>query len=278
MNYYNEHDPYAAQWLKNLIAEGHLPQGEVDERSIEDVIPKELLGYTQCHFFAGIGGWPLALQLAGWPSTRQIWTGSCPCQPFSKAGKKMGFADKRHLWPDFFHLIHSCGPDLVMGEQVAGPDGLAWLDLVQTDLEGAGYTVRAADLCAASVGAPHIRQRLYWMGQYNRAGRYAWSETSESARHRSAAESASDLRELADLVGKGCVESSATEFGGGLSHRFWESADWLFCTDGGKWRPVEPGTQPMAHGVSSRVGRLRGYGNAIVPQVAAKFIQSLGNY
>jgi DNA (cytosine-5)-methyltransferase 1 len=77
--YYNELDPFAAAWLRNLIAAGLIPQGEVDERSIEDVTPNDLAGFRQCHFFAGIGGWPLALRLAGWPDERPVWTGSCPC-------------------------------------------------------------------------------------------------------------------------------------------------------------------------------------------------------
>jgi len=108
MNYYNEFDPQAAQWLRNLISAGLIPPGDVDERSIEDVTPNELLGYTQCHFFAGIGGWPLALALAGWPVDKPVWTGSCPCQPFSAAGRGDGFADQRHLWPAWFHLIRHC--------------------------------------------------------------------------------------------------------------------------------------------------------------------------
>ena len=160
--YYNEIDSHAAQWLRNLIARGLIAPGIVDERSILDVTPRELAGYTQCHFFAGIGGWAYALRLAGWPSDRPVWTGSCPCQPFSAAGKGAGFADERHLWPAFDWLISQQRPDVVIGEQVASKDGLSWLDLVQTDLEGKGYASWAVDLCAAGVGAPHIRQRLYW--------------------------------------------------------------------------------------------------------------------
>jgi len=162
--YYNEHDPKAAQWLRNLIDAGHIAPGIVDERSIEDVLPSDLLGYTQCHFFAGIGVWSYALRRAGWPDDRPAWSGSCPCQPFSAAGKGAGFVDERHLWPAFLHLIEQCRPGIVFGEQVASADGLAWLDLVQADLEGSGYTVGAADLCAAGYGAPHIRQRLWFVG------------------------------------------------------------------------------------------------------------------
>jgi DNA (cytosine-5)-methyltransferase 1 len=162
--YYNEIDPYAAAWLRRLIAAGHIADGIVDERSIEDIHPAELREFTQCHFFAGIGVWSRALRLARWPDERRVWTGSCPCQPFSAAGKGAGFADERHLWPAFHHLIAECRPPVVFGEQVASKDGLQWLDLVRADLEGSGYAIGAADLCAAGVGAPHIRQRLWWVG------------------------------------------------------------------------------------------------------------------
>lgn len=169
--YYNEIDPFAAQWLRNLIAAGHIAPGEVDERSIEDIQPDELRGFTQCHFFAGIGIWSGGLRAKGWADDRPIWTGSCPCQPFSAAGKGNGFADERHLWPAFFHLIGECRPTEVIGEQVASKDGLAWLELVQADMEASGYAFGAFDLSAAGFASPeitgrmggaHIRQRTYW--------------------------------------------------------------------------------------------------------------------
>ena len=141
--YYNEHDPYAAQWLRNLIAAGHIAPGEVDERSIEDVLPTDLAEYTQCHFFAGIGVWSFALRRAGWPDDRPVWTGSCPCQPFSAAGKGLGLADERHLWPAWFHLIGQRNPVIVFGEQVSSKDADIWVDLVQTDMEALGYAFGA---------------------------------------------------------------------------------------------------------------------------------------
>ncbi|MEW5560631.1 DNA cytosine methyltransferase [Enterobacter asburiae] len=161
--YYNEIDPFAAQWLRNLIAGGHIAPGEVDERSIEDVTPDDLRGFTQCHFFAGIGVWSHSLRLAGWPDDKPVWTGSCPCQPFSAAGKGYGFADERHLWPAFFHLISERRPQHVFGEQVAAGNANTWFDLVQTDLEGMGYAFGLVPFASAGVGAPHIRERAYWV-------------------------------------------------------------------------------------------------------------------
>lgn len=160
--YYNEIDPIAAQWLRNLIAAGHIAPGDVDERDIRDIQPDELADYTQCHFFAGIGIWSHSLRNAGWPDDRPVWTGSCPCQPFSAAGARGGITDERHLWPHWFHLIECCRPVEVFGEQVASKDGLGWLDLVSADMEGTGYAFGAVDMCAAGVGAPHIRQRLWF--------------------------------------------------------------------------------------------------------------------
>ena len=159
--YYNDTDPYAAAWLRNLIAAGHLPAGDVDERSIEEVSADDVRGYQQAHFFAGIGGWPLALGMAGW--TGPVWTGSCPCQPFSVAGKRAGSDDPRHLWPAWMRLIGECRPNTIFGEQVPGAIGHGWLDLVSLDLEAEDYAVGSVVLGAHSVGAPHIRQRLWWV-------------------------------------------------------------------------------------------------------------------
>ncbi len=163
MNYYNEWDKQEAQWIRNLIAAGLIPAGDVDERSITEVSPRDLAGYTQCHFFAGYAGWSLALRAAGWPDKRPIWTGSCPCQPFSSAGSHKGTADPRHLWPDFHRLISDVRPPFVMGEQVAGSAGYGWFDGVQSDLEAQDYASRAVDIPACSVNAPHRRNRLFWV-------------------------------------------------------------------------------------------------------------------
>lgn len=298
--YYNEIDPFAAQWLRELIKAGLIAQGEVDERSIEDIKPSELMGYTQCHFFAGIGIWSLALRNAGWPDNRPVWTGSCPCQPFSAAGKGTGFADERHLWPSFAWLIAECRPADIFGEQVASKAVEPWIDLVQADLEGMGYAFGCVPFPSAGVGAPHIRDRAYWVGHSEReglevhagnggaagrqgpsgpateAGVSGWLANTSSAESKQPAWKGAGPRETESgwPFGKpdGCSSVSGSQ-PAGPTNGFWGSTDWLYCRDG-KWRPVEPGTFPLAHGVTARVGRLRAYGNAINAKAAEQFIRS----
>lgn len=298
--YYNEIDPYAAQWLRNLIAAGHIAPGDVDTRSIEDVKPDEIRGYTQCHFFAGIGVWSHALRRAAWPDDRPVWTGSCPCQPFSAAGKGNGFADERHLWPAWEWLIRQAKPRgvPVFGEQVASKAGLAWLDIVLDDLEGQGYTVRALDLCAAGAGAPHIRQRLYFAADQlvdtqharleghsrhgndrNQPGRLGTDQVGSASSAGTVGGRLGDAGHVQRPTRpEGSEQQSEAPVGeqcgsAGPVNGFWHPADWLACTDG-KARPVEPGTFPLAHGVAARVGKLRAYGNAIVAPLAEQFIRA----
>lgn len=167
--WYNENDPFAAAWLRNLIEAKLIAPGVVDERSISDVRPVELRGFKQCHFFAGIGGWSLALRQAAVPDDFEVWTGSCPCQPFSAAGKRGGFADERHLWPHWHWLIEQRRPAIVLGEQVAS--AAQWLRLVRGDLETLGYAVGAIPVEAASAGADHLRDRFWFVGHDTRVGR-----------------------------------------------------------------------------------------------------------
>ncbi len=248
--YYNDNDPFVCAWLRELIKEGHISPGDVDERPIQDIDPADLRGYTRCHFFAGIGGWDLALQLAGWPDDRPVWTGSCPCQPFSNAGKREGFDDERHLWPSFFALISELRPPTVFGEQVGGPAGCEWLARVFDDLDGIGYRVAGADLPACCVGAPHIRQRLFWVGNAERSG------LEGHAGHGDPHGRSGQAGSVAQTGRVRCVEP--TRDGG--EREVWRRA------------PAEPALFPVADGIPNRVGILRGAGNAIVPQVAAEFI------
>lgn len=158
--YYNEIDPYAAQWLRNLISAGHIAPGDVDERSIVDVQPEDLKGFVQCHFFSGIGGWPYAFRLAGWPDDRPSWSASAPCQPFSAAGKQAGFSDERDLWPEVVRLAAKRKPSVLFGEQVTNSP---WLARAKRDLEAMGYAMAAMPIKARTVGAKHGRPRFWFV-------------------------------------------------------------------------------------------------------------------
>lgn len=171
MNYYNDIDERACAWTRELISANQIPTGVVDCRSVAD-IEYDLSKFTQCHFFNGISGWAAALDLAGWSRDRPVWCASLPCQSFSAAGKGEGFEDPRgQLWQPFLGLVRKYRPPAIFGEQVAAAIRFGWLDRVFTDLEEAGYACGAAVLGAHSVGAPHRRQRLYWVAYSQHAER-----------------------------------------------------------------------------------------------------------
>ena len=344
MQFFNEIEPFAAAWLRTLYQHAH-----VETRSIADLNATDVAGFRRVHFFAGIGGWEEALRIAGWPEEREIWTGSCPCQPFSVAGKRGGTADERHLWPEMFRLVRECHPATAMGEQVSSKDGLLWLDGVFADLEAEGYTCWAVDTCAAGVEAPHIRQRLYWVAYARHAqqGRQGIGEPAcESAakRKQSAVEpangrpthrmehAASDGRDArraessGRIVASGCGADGLVLTNGdgqqqgrtsGETTRYGSAPNATGCHDAGPWsdyrieqltdgtqRRIESSLFALAHGIPrdvgpvvaelgklgfdpktarriianarrNRTGRLRCYGNAIVPQVAVEFIRSI---
>ena len=378
---YCEIDPFAAAWLRELIKAGQIAPGDVTETPLEDLLPHDVSRYTQVHLCAGIGVWSYALRNIGWSDDRRIWSASFPCQPFSAAGKGLGFADERHLWLLGLHLIQQCRPERIVGEQVASKDGLAWLDVVFADLEASGYAVAAVDLCAAGVGAPHIRQRIWWValrladanggnsgaerqqrsgeqrqqpedrgallmehapsdgrqqwrsepsgrgtasgcgvggvGVPASVGREGFRDQSEYGEPMPTISHAGRLADAVNLtrpqkpsghdpvdkqratVGRGSVKPAGVGTDGGIVHGdrsagrgeigasrdmagverpgptngLWREADWLYCRDG-RWRPVEPGTFPLVNGAAARVGRLRGYGNAIVAPVAEEFLRA----
>ena len=323
VNYYNDSDPAAAEWLRELVAERLIPDGDVDTRDIISVAASDLKGYTQCHFFAGIGGWSLALQLAGWPEDKPVWTGSCPCQPFSVAGKQLGTSDDRDLWPTFFRLIDERKPEFVFGEQVENAIRHGWLDRIFADLEGENYAVGSVVLGAHSVGSPHKRQRLYW-------GAVRMAEKSDGRRfgRRADGNKTWDNRKvqtqrlgngigMADGCGAGLEGFHGHERGQWVSERNgsqaygsdstsglpsfspWRRSDFILCRDrkarrvptesllfgmadglsesmGGRWVTgiSETGGFPLTTQKEGRAMLLKGYGNSIVPQVAAEFIRA----
>lgn len=287
--YYNEIDLYAAQWLRNLIGANLIAPGVVDTRSIEDVTPNDLKGFTQCHFFAGFGTWSLVLRRSGWSDDKPIWTASCPCQPFSAAGKGKGFDDERHLWPALHWLVGQCRPVRIAGEQSSSSDGTNWIDLVQADLEAMGYAFGACAFPSASVGAPHIRDRAYWVAHTNsecmeaseQRGPRGWVESSDcggivglahanSNRPQGRVSGREDSQWQAINGSFGC---GGTDCQPGPVNGFWRNADWLLCGDG-RWRPVEPGLMPLVNGATARVGKIRAYGNAINVEAATAFVKA----
>lgn len=341
MNYYNDNDPHAVAWLKELMAEGLISAGDIDDRPIQEVRVEDLRGYTRIHLFAGIGGWERALNLAGWGDS-PILTASLPCQPFSAAGKQKSIRDDRHLWPIVRELIEGLNPPFVIGEQVASAEVVGtqqetaflesvqsgdyaranklakrlaqsksfhywprWVDGIQADLEKAGYAFRFMVLGAHSLGAPHIRQRLWWVADNQDDGR---GERNENGRGGISRENAEEERVRPsvccndDLPAYTPSNGSATRVSGQETgherdseepdhgcdrFHFWADSIWWPCRDGkyrrvparwveaaGKWE-IESLLFPLANGLPGRVGLLRGAGNAIVPQVAAEFIEAV---
>lgn len=269
LTYYNEFDAHAAEWTRNLIEAGYISPGVVDERDIRDVEASDVVGYRRAHFFSGISGWDLALRLAGWPDDRPVWTGSCPCQPYSSAGKGLGDADARNLWPEFFRLIRECRPDTIFSEQVSSAIGHGWLDGISADLEGEGYAVGSIVLGAHCVGSPHIRQRLYWVADAQGHDQWGARECGAGVR-----------RQELPTGGYGPVGWRTAD-----PASPWSNFDLIACRDG-KSRRVESGSFPLVARFSfrladgrtregvSRAACLKGIGNAIVPQVAAEFIRA----
>ena len=276
-HYYNEIDPYCAAWLQNLMDAGEIPRGVIDTRSIEDVTPADLAGFTQCHFFAGLGGWALALRLAGWPDYRPAWTGSCPCQPFSAAGKGAGFADERHLWPAWQHLIAQCRPAVVFGEQVAAASD--WLRLVFSDMEGMGYAMGCMPIEAASAGAEHYRDRYFFVADDDQQRTSSERPQRGGQLSGTGCHSENLARAMADRPsfgwGEGWTEHDFRSRGFAAPVVSVEGCQYVECTDGKQpvWRRLPPpGVRWLGVGIPARVAKLRAIGNAIDPRPTAAFI------
>lgn len=296
--YYNENDPVAAHVLRALIAEGVIALGVVDERSIEEVRPNDLSGFSQLHLFAGGGLWSVAARLAGWPDDRPLWTGSCPCQPFSQAGKGRGRDDSRHLWPHMHRLVRAVRPAVVVGEQVASAAGRDWFDGVAADLGDEGYACRAVDIPAAAVDAPHIRQRLYWvaladaigerrgeLGQPQRTGvesacgAVAVGRDDFGVERGSIPDASCERRregrpEHGVRGGRNAFADADAPERRNSRDSFWSDAEWIECHDG-KARRAQPGLRLLADGLPGRVGIWRIAGNAICVPLAAEVIGAL---
>lgn len=215
-----------------------------------------------------------------------IISGGFPCQPFSKAGKRKGREDDRYLWPEMLRVINEAKPSYVVGENVAGilsmEDGKT-LERILTDLEGIRYQTETIVLPACSVGALHKRDRLWIVAHTDRQ---RWEneqkENGKSLRHKKrngkTEEQSRKVEQcgisepstiLSNTNGTGCEElnpTSITEGQGQYSRNVIEGRSY--------WQ-VEPTVGRVANGIPNRVDRIRGLGNAIVPQVAFEIFRAV---
>ena len=298
--YYNEYDKPTSEWLRQLIRAGHIAPGEVDDRSIVDVRPEDLRGFDQCHFFAGIGVWSHALRQSGWPDDRPVWTASLPCQPFSAAGKQEGHADDRHLAPVWLRLVRECRPAICIGEQVEPAIGFGWLDALFIRLEQSHYACGAAVFPACSVGAPHIRSRLYWVADAEQHGSPSEREPGraqdEEGRLRQSEGPSATNGFWRDAIWIPCRDGKARPTGRGIHplvvgntkqrgseelrrDRNEQPQDIAGGCDGGRQGPIEPSPKPLAHGPAGSVVRGGDCGEAINADAASEArVMRLGGY
>lgn len=297
--YYNEFDQKAAEWLRQLIKNGNITPGEVDERSITEVTADDLVGFDRVHFFSGVGTWDYCLNQAGW-GDRPVWTASLPCQPFSAAGKGLGKEDERHLLPHFLELVRQCKPYTIFGEQVERAIAHGWLDDLQAAMEAEDYAIGHCVLGAHSIGAPHIRQRLYWVADHSSARHQEQPGVERFSRKTNGDESWEDFAGggrmgISDRPGSqhGIETAERARHGHSIESAGGDDIQWIYCRDN-KYRPIKPGIQPLVDGTArgmvhsidksapinanatheARAMRIKGYGNAIQAQVAIAFINA----
>jgi len=257
--------------------------------------------------FSGFGGLALGLQRAGmkcawhvekdqycrrvlaknWPDVERfidvkdvgkhnlkpvdLIAGGFPCQPHSYAGKRKGADDDRNLWPEYFRIITELQPTWVIGENVLGIVTTI-LDQVLSDLESVGYEARPIIVPVCAFDAPHVRDRVFILAYSESARRNTWSDKSntkydEKGSARKSEFARSDTRNAkvsANASIQGLQERQAQK---DTSLRSAQRTNMVIRGEAREW-PVEPGVGRVANGIPHRVERLKGLGNAVVPQVA----------
>ena len=204
-----------------------------------------------------------------WHSSIDLLTGGFPCQPFSCAGKRKGKEDDRFLWPEMFRVIKEIRPRWIVAENVAGIVRME-LDNCLSDLEGEGYSTGTVIIPACAVNAPHRRDRV-WIVAYNekQRNRYesartrnTWSKLHSERRKGMGLQPNNSSQDVADSNGKGLQRHR------GLQECAGQWLTWSGCTALKEIWKSEPDVGRVAHGIPSRVDRLKSLGNAIVPQIA----------
>lgn len=288
------------------------------------------VGFTHGSLFSGIGGFDLASQWMGWENVFHcewnefgrrvlshywpnavsygditktdftIWrgrvdvlTGGFPCQPYSLAGKRKGKEDDRHLWPKMLRAIREIQPRWVVGENVYGivgwNDGVVFEE-VQTDLESCGYSVQPFIIPAAGVGAPHKRDRIWFVAHSNNGDDRRESRENEGEgreerlRERHKVRESIESGEVWDAPDNQCLGSPRQE------HRQEESRFNTEANKGEWWSdfPNEPpicgrddGFPDRLDGITFSKWRnesIKAYGNAVVPQVVMQIFKAIEEY
>jgi len=210
-----------------------------------------------------------------------LLTGGFPCQPFSVAGKQRGKDDNRYLWPEMLRVIQEARPTWIIGENVAGIVNLA-LDRIHADLEAQDYEVESFIIPACAVNAPHKRDRVWIVAnsKRKRLEGHAWNDDSRRERERERESDWINFREsCSGFMANPNFERTQIQTARQQSTiQMFRSdgKDWAFIEDpNGKRRRIKSSICGVAYGIPRRVDRIKGLGNAIVPQVAAEIIRCI---
>jgi len=225
---------------------------------------------------------------------RTILTAGYPCQPFSLAGERRGSEDDRHIWPYILSIVQKKRPSWCVFENVYGHVSMG-LDEVLSDLEGKSYAARPFIVPAVACDAPHRRDRVWIIARNvenarHRTGRHKWvAETGQdpsgewAAHTNQASGSGKQSKTVADTSGKRLQGSQRFRENEEEVGERGESANGSASQRGNDgrgqanlWLP-EPPVGRVAHGIPRRVDRLRGLGNAIVPQIAQRIGETIKN-
>jgi len=226
-----------------------------------------------------------------------IITGGFPCQPFSHAGKRKGTDDSRYLWPEMLTTIRTLKPTYVVGENVAGlvsmEDGKT-LERIFLDLENEGYTIESFIIPACGVGAWHRRDRI-WIIAYSdriRGSKYkardvgkiqtpimgCSKDVSDTNSQRPQRWNSRELQECSykQSIGQGNSQNNRKywEFEPDVGGMVTRLSPWM----DGYWDREPEGVPRVTTGVKDRVNRLKGLGNAVVPQIAFEIFKAIESY
>jgi len=300
---------------------------------------------THGSLFSGIGGFDLAAHWMGWdnifhcewnefgqkvlkhhfPTSKSynditktdfsihrgeidILTGGFPCQPYSSAGERLGTADERHLFPEMLRVIKEVKPKWVIGENVRGlvswNEGMVFHE-VYDDLEREGYEVQSVLIPAASVNAPHVRYRIFFIAhsnsirlEHSENGRDIYKSESkaqgEGSQSSESIKANGETRDVTNTLHEGLQ--------GGQDADKWEEHNTIWRADGADFGAISEDnewdtrinfsqfpTQPPVCGGDDGIPReldsitfskwrkqsIMAYGNAIVPQIAIEIFKTI---